>query len=252
MPDIKFKTKDEIPEGLRDYAKEVEGGFAVGVVHESFRDNNITLKRERDDWKGKYEGVAPIIGDDIEGFKTELTTLRETAQHVKDGKLTKKDDIDREVANRVKAEMDKVGGTMTDLKQKAEAAVKRGDAFEGKYKGMVVDQAIIAAVTAADSGANPTALPDILNRARAVFVAGDDGAMTAMKDGQKWYADGDRTISPKEWLAILLKDAPYLGVASTGAGGAGGKQSGKHGMSDADFQALPPAQRIALHRAGGK
>ena len=199
---------------------------------------------------GVHHGVKDFINDVKQDMRT-IELHREQTKNKTEGHLTL-DDIDREVANRVKAEMDKVGGTMTDLKQKAEAAVKRGDAFEGKYKGMVVDQAIIAAVTAADSGANPTALPDILNRARAVFVAGDDGAMTAMKDGQKWYADGDRTITPKEWLAHLLKEAPYLGVASTGAGGAGGKQSGKHGMSDAEFQALPPAQRIALHRAGGK
>lgn len=251
MPKLTFKTKEEIPEGLRDHAKEGEGGFVVGVVHESFRDRNIDLAKERDTYKSKFESSATLIGEDPAAFATELTELRSVAQQVKDGKLTKKDDIDREVNNRVEAQMKTVGTKITDLTQRSEAEKKRADTYEGKFKGMLVDQAIISAVTSQDSGANPTALPDILNRARSVFLANEDGTLTAMKDGAKWYADGDRTVTPKEWLALLLKEAPYLGNTSNGTGGAGGKNTGKTGMSDSQFNALPPAQRIALARKHG-
>lgn len=249
MPKLTFKTKDEIPEGLRDHATEADGGFTVGVVHESFRQKNIDLLQERDALKAQIEPLKKLVGDDVDGFSTKMTGLLEMEQHVKDGKLTKKEDIDRTVAARMEA---KEAALQAQIKAKAdEAAANAAKAatFEQKFKGMVVEQAVISAITSADSGANPAALPDILNRARAVFSAKDDGSLVAAKDGATWYgADGEKSIQPKEWLATLLKEAPYLGNASNGTGGTGGKGGKVPGMSDVEFQKLSPEARIAAAR----
>lgn len=253
MPKLTFKTKDEVPEGLRDHAKETDGGFVVGVVHESFRDRNIALSQERDELKTKVDSLSKIVGDDVEGFSATLAGLREMEQHVKDGKLTKKEDIDRTVEARMQAKEAGHRDALKAAQDKANAEKARGDGFESKFKGMVVDQAIISAVTAADSGANPAALQDILNRARAVFQAKDDGTLVAKKGETVWYgADGENSIQPKEWLAGLLKDAPYLGKESAGTGGAGGKGLKVAGMSDEAFQKLSPEQRIAASRKASR
>lgn len=252
MPDIKFKTRDEIPESLRDHAKEVDGGFAVGVVHESFRDRNVALLKERDALKVRSDSYGTIVGEDPEKFVSDLATLREMEQQVKDGKLTKKGEIDQMVNDRVKAKQDSMdAGLKAEATKRAEAET-RAASYESKFKGMVVETAIIAAVTSADSGANPSALPDILNRARAVFSAKEDGTLVAKRGDGIWYgADGENAIQPKEWVTGLLKEAPYLGKTSNGAGGSGSEGKGRGGLSDEAWNKLAPEQRIAQHRAAG-
>ena len=253
MPDIMFSSKEEIPESLREHAKEKDGKFAVGVVHESFRNKNITLLQERDGLQTKVDAFSKLVGDDPDKFTSDLVALRETEQLVKDGKLSKKDDIEREIAARLKAKED---GYTVQIKAKAEESAAnraRSDAFEAKYKGQMVDTAIISAVTSGDSGANLSALPDILNRARGVFVSKDDGTLVAKRGDTIIYgADGESSISPKEWLAGLLKEAPYLGKESSGSGGQGAGGDKRGGVSEAEFMKLTPAERITRVRSAGK
>ena len=67
MPKITFKTKDEVPESLREFATEEGGAFTVGVVHESFRDRNIRLAQERDTLATTFGKVKEVVGhDDVE------------------------------------------------------------------------------------------------------------------------------------------------------------------------------------------
>ena len=87
MPDIYFKTMDEIPEGLREHVKTVDGKLSINVVPkkelDSFRDNNIGLLRERDELKGVVSKYASIASDP-DALATELTKLRDVEKQVKE------------------------------------------------------------------------------------------------------------------------------------------------------------------------
>lgn len=256
MPDITFDTAEAIPEGLRDVAKEANGKFVVNVVAASkldeFRTNNINISKERDTFKAVADAIKPLLTENetVEQFIARFGGLREIEQQVKDGKLTAKGDIDAEVQRRV-AEM-KTGFERTNADQaKALAdAIKDRDAATLRWRQSIVERHVTEAVVADGSGALPSALPDILNRAANVFYVGDDGKLTA-KDGEAimYGADGTSPMTPKEWLAKLKEVAPHFFKASSGGGASGGGGSAQYGgMSQADFNALPPAEKMRIYR----
>ena len=96
----KFKTKDEIPaEHLPLYA-ERDGAWLLdvdGAVEKSkldeFRTSNVSLLKERDDLKKRYEGIDP---DEVHKLADEKRRLEEGAQ-------LKAGEVEKVVEARVKA-----------------------------------------------------------------------------------------------------------------------------------------------------
>lgn len=258
MPDVTFASLELIPEGLREDAKQVGDKFVVNLVANKklaeFRENNITISRERDEIKTKYERVVPIIGEDVEKFVTELTEARTLAQQVRDGKLQGTDKVESEVTKRVELRLEGQKIERANLETKLNSVTNESVSWRHKFERAVLDQQITGAVISKDSVANPEALPDILARASGVFAVQVDGSVLAKKaDGTTVYgADGVTPLSPHEWLTGLVASAPYLGKASAGGGANGGRPGGgvdqTYGMSTADFQKLPPTERIRLAR----
>lgn len=254
MPDVIFTALEQIPEGLREDAKQVDGKFVVNLVPAKklteFRDNNINLSRERDELKSKYEAVIPLIGDDPTKFATELNELRSTAQLVKDGKLKGSEAIQAEVENRIKTQRETLEGQLREAGQKLQATDSDRNQWKTKYEKSVLHQKITNAVIGKDSVANPEALPDILARAEQLFVVQPDGNIVPKKGDTIIYgSDGASPMSPTEWLTKLVSESPYLGKSSAGGGANGGRDGGnKFGMTDEAFQKLPPQERIKLAR----
>lgn len=256
MPDIFFSSEDEAPEGLREtlVKDEASGKFKINVVPNAklaeFRENNTNLLKERDTLKAQVESVLPLVGEDPEAFKSELTQLRATAQQVADGKLKGSDVVQKEVEARVKSMEDSYQSQLQELGTKLAASQEFGQEMSGRYSSSVRDREITNAVLDAESGANPTALPDILSRASSIFQVAKDGSLVPRNGDTVIYgADGATPMSPKEWLGQLLEKAPYLGKSSAGGGAAGGEGKAKFGgMSEKDFNALTPQRRMALHR----
>jgi hypothetical protein len=258
MPDIKYQTKDAIPEGLREYAKEADGGFVVSVVPKTkldeFRENNINIARERDELQNKITSYESIVGEDVGQFKENLEVLKKTHQQVQDGKLKGNEAIEAEVNRR-----------LTDVKTNYESQLREAGAklqtlehsrsdFETKFKRSLIDREITNAVLHPESGVNPAALPDILTRAYGLYNVTDDGKLVAKQgDAVVYGADGVTPMQPKEWLSKVLEASPYLGKQSTGGGAAGanGKQT-YGGLAQSEFDKLPAQQRLALARSAGK
>jgi hypothetical protein len=260
MPDIFFSSKDEAPEGLRDALTEDSstGKFKINVVPNAklveFRENNINLAKERDELKSVVDTVKPLVGDDVEGFKNELSELRRTKQLVDDGKLKGSDSVQKEVETRVASMEQNYQAQLAEMGKKLQNVTEFGQNMSVKYQNSVRDREITNAVLASDSGANPEALPDILHRARELFQVQEDGTLVAKQGDTTIYgADGATPMQPNEWLGKLLEKAPYLGKSSAG-GGAAGERGGEKfgGLSSAEFNKLTPQQRLALHRQGGK
>ena len=254
MPDIVLAKKEDFPEGLREHAVEKDGKWVVNCQPNAklveFRENNIAKSRELEAAQSALVSLKGIVGDDPDRFKSELSELRTTAQKVKDGELKGTSVIEAEVQNRVAAQKAGYDSQLKEAGTKLQAALEKSATWESQYKGARLDQEITNAVMAADSGANPAALPDFLARARQSFRVKDDGTLVRMNGDVVVYSqDGVTPMPPKEWLAGMLKEAPYLAKASAGGGAnGGGAGGGNHGMSDSEFQKLSPQERIRLHR----
>lgn len=259
MPDLTYDSLDAIPEGLRDDAKQNGDKFVVTVVPNKklteFRDNNIALRQKVD----SYEPVISAyraLGDDPAKLSAEVTELRQVAQQVKDGTLkgtgAVKEEVDRRVTEALKQRDTEFAQKDVKLRELSTEA----STWKQRYERSVLDQQITNAVVAADSVANPAALPDILSRAASLFVVQPDGSIVPKKgDAIQYGADGVTPMSVNEWLTKLVAEAAYLGKQSSGGGSGGGgagSVGSKYGMSDADFAKLPAQERIRLARKVGK
>lgn len=252
MPDIFYDSLDQVPEGLRESAKQGENGkLVVKVVPQSkldeFRDNNIKISKERDDAVAFATKAKEIIGDDFEGFTATLGELKTTAQRVKDGELVANKSIEEALAERTKQMRD----DMTAENQRLAGEVKlwkdKQNQTDSQLRRTYVDRALTDVVLDEGNGVNPKALTDILNRAYGVFNVGDDGTLTPKKgDAVIYGGDGATPMSPKEWVQSLKEDAPYYFKGSHGGGADGGDAKTLHGMTNADIAKLPPEQRLAI------
>lgn len=257
MPELMFEALDAIPEGLKEVAVQKDGKFVVDVVPgkklAEFRDNNINLAKERDALKSRWDALAPLVGEDLDAFKTSYEALRAVDQQVKDGKLTAKGDIEAEVTRRVDA-MKSNYEQRLQAEAAARAQAEAGKtAAEEKFKRSVVERYVTDAVLNEKSGAIPTALPDILERSGKVFKVSDDGKIVAKEgDAIIYGADGATPMTPIEWLGKLKESAPYFFKGSNGGGATGGtSKSAPGGMSSEDFLKLPASERLKLARKAG-
>ena len=263
MPKLTYDTNDAVPESLREYASEVDGKFVVDVSPTSkvdeFRTTNIAVSRERDTLKATLAKVQPVIGDDLDAFIVSYNELKAIDQKVKDGSLTTSDKVAAEVENRVADMKRTLEERNAATAAKEAAANKRAEQAEAKYKRSLIDQAVTSAVALTESGASPSAIADILQRAYGVFKVDDNGIVVAMDGELKMYSaeDGTTPLKPMEWITTKLKaQAPHLFKSSSGGGAGGGNQNGGSGSSggddrfggktEAEYRKLTPAQKLAL------
>ena len=145
----KCKTKDEIPaEHLPLYA-ERDGAWVLdvdGAVEKSkldeFRNTNVSLIKERDDLKKRYEGIDP---DAVKALADEKRQLEE-AQQLKAG------EVEKVVENRIK-------GVKADLEKQIATLTTERDAMTGRLTSIQIDQGVLTVAT--KRGLRPTAIPDI-------------------------------------------------------------------------------------------
>ncbi len=253
MPVITFESKEAIPEGLREFATETEGKFTVKVAPEvklnEFRDKNIALSQQIETLTPVMARIKEIAGEDLDVFANELTELKSIAQRVSDGELKTTEDIEKAVAERVKAVKDGYEQNQKserDLRTKAE---RDRDELKVALDHTNIRHAITASVIAPNSGVRPEALGDILERAYKLFKWVDGKPVPMNGESTIFGADGSEPMTPKEWLTKLRDEAPYF-FQGNGGGGASGGTTSKHGLSAAEIAKLSPAQKLALANAG--
>lgn len=265
MPIIHYKTKEEVPSDVVDFATEVKedgefkGQWSVNLVPrkklEEFRTNNENISKEKEVSEGLVKkflalhGVKTVDELDFTKLGDGLAALNDTARKVADGKLKASDDIDKVVEERTGVMRQKFDD---ELKAKsAEVANMKAerDTAVANFKRTFVDRAVSTAITDPDLGVEPTAMLDITQRAYGVFLVEEDGSITPKKNGQTmWGEDGTTPMTMKEWIGLVLrKDAPHYFKKNTGGGASGGADSKQFGgMSEADFNKLPAARRLEI------
>jgi hypothetical protein len=218
----KIKSREEIPAEQVNLYVERDGAFfldAEGVVdkakHEEFRQNNIALTNQLK----RFDGIDP---DAVRQLAEEKHKLEEAAQ-IKAG------EVDKVLAARLKAELDKVHAPV----------VAERDALHGRLRAIQIDQAVVNEAT--KRGLRATAITDITARARVTFKL-VDGVPQAF-DGEKIRTgkDGVSPMTLAEWVDALVSDAPHLFEANAGGGAAGsgggvtGNRSGKNPFAQATW-----------------
>ena len=265
MATITYDTKEAIPEDLLDSASEItadgenKGKWQVNVVGrkklEEFRDNNIAVSKIAEDLAALNNKIFSAIGVskpeefDVAKFTEEFTGLKDTARKVADGKLKASDDVDKAVTERTENMRQKFDEELRAKTQEVAAMKAERDSAVAAYKQTFIDRAVSSVCNDADLGDEPTALDDIMNRARAVFVVEQDGTITPKKNGQTlWGEDGSTPMTMKEWINLALrKDAPHYFKKSNGGGATGGADAKNFGgLTEEEFNKLPAMRRLEI------
>ena len=202
----KYLSVGEIPAELKGFYVEREGAFYLDAEGdgskaklEEFRANNIALVNQLK----RFEGMDP---DAVRQLAEEKRQLEEAAQ-------LKAGEVDKVLAARLKAELDKVHAPV----------VAERNALLGQLTAIQIDQAVVN--EASQRGLRPTAIPDITARARMTFKL--VGGVPQALDGEQTRPgkDGVTPMTLAEWVEALVSDAPHLFAANAG-GGATGSSSG--------------------------
>lgn len=101
-----------------------------------------------------------------------------------------------------------------------ESLTAERDALHARLSVIQIDQAVVAEAT--KRGLRPTAVPDVMARARHVFGLLEGVPTPLAEDGKtvRLGKDGKSPLSVPEWLDALVSEAPHLFEPNTGAGAA--------------------------------
>ncbi|MEI8288899.1 MAG: hypothetical protein WCH99_05455 [Verrucomicrobiota bacterium] len=204
----KYANAAEIPAELKTLYVERDGAWYLDAERdplvEEMRTNNVNLLKENATWKQRFAGIDPEAVRKLAEEKSRL----EEEQRLKDGKF-------QDVLNeKIKAAVGPV-------------AAER-DEFKAKLSVMMIDNTVRD--LALKRGLRPTAVPDLLARARTSLRL--VGGVVQVFDGEnvRMGKDGFTPMNPAEWVDALPSDAPHLFDANAGGGavgsGAGGSQGG--------------------------
>ena len=253
MPILNFDSLDLVPDGLREYAKTIEGSDKVNVnvvpsaKIDEFRDNNIKLAKERDDLRGQYDPLKLIIGDNAEEFVKSLEELRTTQQRVKDGELKETRTIEEALHKRTEElRKDYDSRLQAEGKEKAAWRIKY-DGLDTQYRRSLISSAIKDAAMETDSGVEPKAISDITMAALQVFRCDDHGRIIPFEGDVMIYGpDGASPMTTREWIAKLKEDKPFFFKPSSGGGSLGDTTKRVYGIDRTVVRKMTAGERLAL------
>lgn len=217
---------EEVAEGVRNlyrqegekYVLDVEGAVARERLDE-FRNNNIQLQQQLD----KLKDVDPV----------KYRELVDIQRKIQEKELIDKGELDKVVELRTAAMRDE----LTSRATKAERELAQANS---QLSTLMIDSTVKA--EALKLGVAPTALEDVVLRARAIYVMENGKAVPKTAEGQVRYGkDGSTPMPIGEWLTTLKTDAPHLFATSQGSGAGGGR-----GAGTVDMSKLTPAQKISM------
>lgn len=211
---FKVKTKDEIPAEHLPFYAERDGAWVLdvdGAVEKTkldeFRTTNVSLLKERDELKKRFEGIDP---DEVRKLADEKRQLEEAAQ-IKAGEAEK---VIEARARTLKAEFEKQVSAVTNER----------DTLNSRLVAIQIDQGVITSAT--KRGLRASAIPDITARARGVFRL-VNGVPTAFEaDGQSVQQGKDGPMTLEEWVDAQVSEAPHLFESNAGGGAAGNASGG--------------------------
>lgn len=193
------------------YRLDVDGIEDTGGLKSALEKERIAKReaeRQRKALEEKYHGI------DLEQYKVimdKFSTDEETGL-LKAGKI---DEVFDKRTERMRAEHEK---TLKQLSEERDSALKRAAAYESKVFENCIRE------SAGKSNVIPTAVEDVILRARGAFVLAEDGGLKAVDtNGEQVYGkDGKTGLTVQEWIETLKENAPHFFPSVSGAGIKGG------------------------------
>lgn len=189
------------------YSKGDDGKYRLsveGMVDKSkldeFRDTNVRLMKDID----KFKDVDPV----------KFRELAEEHRKIQEKEWIEKGELDKVVAQRV--------ATMqTDFSAREKELSTVNESMSKQLESLLIDNEVRSAAT--KLGIRPSAVDDVLLRAKTVYKV-KDGAATPFNDkGEMVYGkDGVNPMAVSEWVGSLKGTAEHLFTPSTGGGANGG------------------------------
>lgn len=186
---------------------EVEGAVSKTKLDE-FRENNVRVLKELD----KYKGIDP----------SKYADLLKLQAKADEKKLIDAGELDKVVEQRV-------GQMRTTYITEIDNLTKANSVAQRQLEALLIDSAVRDA--AIKSGVQPTAVEDVLLRAKATFQIKEGVPMPVDSTGSTIYGkDGSTPMSISDWTHSLKKQAPHLFQGSSGGGASGGTRMGSEAM----------------------
>ena len=224
---LKFKldTLDGLDAAIAGlYEQGADGAYYLsvdGAVDKSkldeFRNNNVKLLKDLE----KFKDVDPA----------KYQELLALAKKQEEKKLIDAGEIDKVVEQRV-------GEMKSTYENQLKTLTEQNSVAQRQLESLLIDNAVRDA--AVKSGVQPTAVDDVLLRAKATFKIKDGNAVPVDAQGNVVYGkDGTSPMSVIDWTTGLKKQAPHLFQGSQGGGAPGS------GKDNVDTSKLTSAQKIA-------
>jgi hypothetical protein len=218
---------DNVPEPLREaYVQAADGkyhldldGLPPNAVDkgklDEFRNNNVALLKQLDEFKAKYGNV------DMD----EYNRIKEEQQKLKDKQLIDAGKIDELLAQRTEAMRNDFEAQRAKLLENSTLYQTEAEKAKSRLGEVLVETEVmknVGAVGVLRMGASF----DVLQRAKTVWKV-VDGQLKAMEGDTPIYGkDGKNPLTVAEWCHGLAETASYLFESSSGSGGKGGKGNG--------------------------
>lgn len=212
----KLQSRDEAPAEFQGLYVERDGAWVLdvdGAVEkarlEEFRANNVTLMKEREELRQRFEGIDP----------EEVRKLAEEKRRLEEERQVKAGEMDSVVAGRLRS-------ARAEWEKQMASVVAERDTFKGALAEVRIDQTVIGEAT--KRGLRASALEDLTARARKVFSLVDGVPRALEADGRtvRVGRDGVAPLSVAEWVEGLVGTAPHLFESNVGGGAAGNGSGG--------------------------
>jgi hypothetical protein len=264
MATLTYDTLSDVPESLRENAKEVDGKYTVKVAAADkiteFRENNVKLSQERDGLVAKLTRYEQVTGVPIEEASTKLSdfakaleSLRETKKRVDDGALVENTSLEEAAAARVTEVTNNLKSQLADMARDRDAQKERALKADQRADQMQVENSVRLAASDPDVAMLDKAVNLVLPQAFKVFRVDENGRLSPKtSDGTIIYgSDGVTPMSIKEWLLKQRDDNEFLFKGSKGGGASGSDQKVAGRLSAAELKNMTPQQRINYARKHG-
>lgn len=203
---LKYRVSkiEDVPEQFRDlYEKQSDGSYVMAVEGaadkarlDEFRTNNVELLKKLELFK------------DVDPAK--LAEWMETERKLAEKKLIDAGDIDGLVNQRVSTMKRDYDKQIKELSDQLGLSTRQ-------LETLLIDNTVRA--HASTIGIAPTAVDDVLLRAKSIFKVKDGKPQALDSNGQVIYGkDGSTPLEVKDWISGLKEQAPHLFMGSSGSG----------------------------------
>jgi len=205
---------------------------------DEFRGNNVKLMKDMEALQSKFADI------DLDQY----AEMMQRARDQKDKKLIDAGKIDELLEERTKRMQEDHAKAYNGLKDE-------NSTYQRQLEGLMIDAAVRD--HAAQHGVAPTAIDDVLLRAKAVFKLKDGQAVPMDGDGNVIYQAGaTEPMGVDQWVKGLTESAPHLFASSSGSGSqhGSGDNNGKGDktITRSEFDNMNQVARSKFATEGGK